>query len=196
MYLSKVQLDWSVTRNPYDWHRALWHLFPGRPDDRRDFLFRMEQQQAGKGAVLLMQSAMSPVDAVGNACLLAPTKTLDLSRIYTGQPLKFRLTANAIKTIRDHQNPAKRVRVPLIREQEQQDWLSRKLEGAAILNDVALRANAPLFFRRKGKAGKLVTVTFDGVLTVVNPQALIDLMAGGIGAAKSFGCGLLTLAPV
>lgn len=194
MYLSKVQLDWNATRNPYEWHRALWQLFPDRPDDARDFLFRVEQRQTGKGAVLLMQSAIRPLEFVGNASLIAPTKTLDLSQLFAGQALRFRLTANVIKTIKDQKNPEKKVRVPLIREDEQQIWLARKLEGAATLDEVTLQKNAPLFFHRGGSAGKLVTVTFDGVLTVTSPEVFRNLVASGIGAAKSFGCGLLTLA--
>ncbi|BBJ22999.1 type I-E CRISPR-associated protein Cas6/Cse3/CasE [Candidatus Nitrotoga sp. AM1P] len=194
MYLSKVQLDWSASRNPYEWHRALWQLFPNRPDDARDFLFRMEQLQAGKGAVLLLQSAIPPLESIANASLIAPTKMLNLSKLSTGQALRFRLTANVIKTIRDQKNPEKRVRVPLVREDEQQAWLARKLEGAATLDEVTLQKNAPLLFRRGGSAGKLVTVTFDGILTVTNPEVFRNLVANGIGAAKSFGCGLLTMA--
>lgn len=194
MYLSKVQLDWSASRNPYEWHRALWQLFPNRPDDARDFIFRIEQHQAGKGAVLLLQSVIPPLESIANVSLIAPTKTLNLSQLSAGQALRFRLTANVIKTIRDQKNPEKRVRVPLVREDEQLAWLARKLEGAATLDEVTLQKNAPLFFRRGGSAGKLVTVTFDGVLTVTNPEVFRNLVANGIGAAKSFGCGLLTLA--
>lgn len=194
MYLSKVQLDWSATRNPYEWHRALWQLFPDRPDDARDFLFRIEQQQAGKGAVLLLQSVVRPLEVAANASLIAPTKVLNLSQLSAGQVLRFRLTANVIKTIRDQQDPEKRVRVPLIQENEQEAWLARKLEGAATIDEVTLQKNAPLFFRGKNNGGKLVTVTFDGVLTVTNPECFRNLVANGIGAAKSFGCGLLSLA--
>ena len=196
MYLSKVQLDWDTTRNPYEWHRALWQFFPNRPDHTRDFIFRVEQQQVGKGAVLLMQSAICPIDTAASASLLAPAKALNLSHIVSGQSLRFRLTANVVKVIRDSQDPEKKVRVPLIREDEQQAWLERKLEGAATVDEVSLQTNTPVFFRRGGKAGKLVTVTFDGVLTVAEPTAFCSLVASGIGAAKSFGCGLLTLARV
>ncbi len=92
MYLSKVQLDWSASRNPYEWHRALWQLFPNRPDDARNFLFRIEQQQAGKGAVLLLQSVIPPLESIANVSLIAPTKTLNLSQLSAGQALRFRLT--------------------------------------------------------------------------------------------------------
>ncbi|GGX94045.1 type I-E CRISPR-associated protein Cas6/Cse3/CasE [Streptomyces fructofermentans] len=41
----------------------------------------------------------------------------------------------------------------------------------------------------------LVTATFDGRLEVTDPQALRHTLAHGIGRAKAYGCGLITLAP-
>jgi CRISPR system Cascade subunit CasE len=42
----------------------------------------------------------------------------------------------------------------------------------------------------------LVTVTFDGRLEVTEPQLLRRALTHGIGKAKAYGCGLLTLAPL
>lgn len=42
----------------------------------------------------------------------------------------------------------------------------------------------------------LVTVTFDGRLEVTDPQLLRCALTQGIGKAKAYGCGLLTLAPL
>ncbi|WP_221354703.1 type I-E CRISPR-associated protein Cas6/Cse3/CasE [Streptomyces beigongshangae] len=41
----------------------------------------------------------------------------------------------------------------------------------------------------------LVTVTFDGQLEVTDPQLMRRTLTQGIGKAKAYGCGLLTLAP-
>ncbi|MFF2727765.1 type I-E CRISPR-associated protein Cas6/Cse3/CasE [Streptomyces sp. NPDC058008] len=41
----------------------------------------------------------------------------------------------------------------------------------------------------------LVTVTFDGRLEVTDPELLRRALRQGIGKAKAYGCGLLTLAP-
>ncbi|MEU2462129.1 MULTISPECIES: type I-E CRISPR-associated protein Cas6/Cse3/CasE [Streptomyces] len=48
---------------------------------------------------------------------------------------------------------------------------------------------------RKG-AVSLVTVTFDGRLEVTDPEKLRRTLRQGIGKAKAYGCGLLTLAPL
>lgn len=42
----------------------------------------------------------------------------------------------------------------------------------------------------------LVTVTFDGRIEVTDPQLLRKSLTHGIGKAKAYGCGLLTLAPL
>lgn len=43
---------------------------------------------------------------------------------------------------------------------------------------------------------KVVTVTFDGRLEVTDPDALRRTLTQGLGKAKAYGCGLMTLAPV
>ncbi|MBS2545345.1 type I-E CRISPR-associated protein Cas6/Cse3/CasE [Catenulispora sp. NL8] len=42
----------------------------------------------------------------------------------------------------------------------------------------------------------ITTATFEGVLTVTDPETLRTAMTTGIGPSKAYGCGLLTLAPL
>lgn len=194
MYLSKVHIEGPAARNPYDWHRTLWRLFPGRPEDARDFLFRVEAQRPDTGALLLLQSTQAPVMNAQDVRLLAEPKSLDALRLESGQSLRFKLTANPSRKIRDRDDAERKLRVPLIREDEQLDWLARKLAPAAAIEAASARNNPPLYFRKGGQGGKIVTVTFEGMLSVTDAAALRALLHAGIGAAKSFGCGLLTLA--
>ncbi len=195
MYLSKVHLDWKDARNPYDWHRALWRLFPDQAEEKRGFLFRVEEQRAGRGALMLLQSATAPsLHHAAEIRVVAEPKRLDLSDLPVGTLLHFRLRANVVKTIRDSINPERPVRVPLIKEEQQLEWLQRKLTLAATVEAAATKPNPPLFFSRKGQGGKLVTTTFDGKLRVLDPQRFRFLMESGVGAAKSFGCGLVSIA--
>ncbi|MFJ1596239.1 type I-E CRISPR-associated protein Cas6/Cse3/CasE [Streptomyces sp. NPDC088261] len=52
----------------------------------------------------------------------------------------------------------------------------------------------------EGTAGRervtVVTVTFDGRLEVTDPEALRRTLVQGLGKAKAYGCGLMTLAPL
>jgi len=42
----------------------------------------------------------------------------------------------------------------------------------------------------------LVTATYDGVLTVEDPTVFRRTLTCGLGHARAYGCGLLTLAPI
>lgn len=196
IFLSKVGLSWSATRNPYEWHRALWQLFPERPDAERDFLFRVERQHPGQGSVVLLQSRQAPIKDSENAELLAEPKEIKLATIREGTIFRFRLNANVIKTIADAEDHERRVRVPLLNEAEQTAWLKRKFAGAAELLDVSAQGSGSLYFKQKGRAGKIVTVMFDGVLRVMDHAQFSDLVINGIGPAKAFGCGMLSLARI
>lgn len=202
MFLSRVEIPWAAARNPYEFHRQLWRLFPGEAkesrrsgeESRHGFLFRVEEHRPGRVAQLLVQSRQTPKMASG--LLLVGTRELHPKPL-AGQRLAFLLTANPVKTITDSEREAKpgkksdKSRVPLIREDEQRAWLERKLAGAVTVEAVAILPHPPLYFRKGPRGGKLVTISFEGVLRVQDPAALERLLEDGIGPAKAFGCGLM-----
>lgn len=218
MYLSRIELPWEAARNPYDLHRQVWRLFPGEAHESRDsdeaerqgFLFRVEHNPTGRPARLLVQSRHAPVAVAGIALVGAREFH---PQPETGLQLAFLLTANPVKTIVDTEAEAKpdklrrhtekivrradqsprqpKIRVPLIKEEEQREWLTRKLDGAAMIEAASVLPHAPTYFRKGNRGGKLVTVTFEGILSVTNPPHLTRLLENGVGPAKAFGCGLL-----
>jgi CRISPR system Cascade subunit CasE len=133
MHLSKIELDWRFACDPYQWHRALWQLFPGQEETERSFLFRVERFQPGQIAQLLLQSKSAPLEDVANVRV---TACRDYSfSLHDGQILHFRLIANPIKTIRDNEGRlnqkgvVKSCRVPLLQEEQQMNgypasWVS------------------------------------------------------------------------
>jgi len=199
MYLSKVRLLPGRLDNAWEWHRALWTLFPGIErikNESAPFLYQMERLNLKQGAEVLMQSAIEPGKASDRAQLLA-VRQFD-PRPREGQLLTFRLTANVTKAIRDKDNPDRKIRVPLIKEEQQRAWLERKLgDAASAIRNLHIQRHPPLYFRKGQRPGKIVTVSFEGELVVGNAQALAKLLKGdadhapGIGPAKAFGCGLL-----
>lgn len=201
MYLSKIMLRGTTCHNPYEIHRMLWRLFPEDAAADRDFLFRVGQVERDHADVL-MQSARKPEKSSDVARILA-CKDYVLP-LQSGQRLRFLLVANPIKMINDEKgridtdgNP-KKCRVPLIKEDQQRAWLERKFQGAALLESVEVNPVFPLRFRknREERAGKIQQVRFQGVLTVAETAVLHGLIQTGIGPAKVFGCGLLSLARV
>lgn len=196
MFLSKVWIGWNWVKDPYQLHRALWRLFPDSQSDERDFLFRVEDVQRGKGAFALLLSAKQPITAP--VAEVIASKLMPQS-IPVGARLRFRLRANPIKTIKDdkrldEKGAPKSVRVPLINEQEQLLWLVRKLAGVAELETALVMPEPALYFHKQDMDGKIQTVCFEGVLKVLDEEALITLLKQGIGPAKAMGCGLLSLA--
>lgn len=202
MFLSRVEIPWELARNPYDLHRQLWRLFPGEEKEtrsngeelRQGFLFRIEDNPTGRPARLLVQSRRAPEAATG--VMLVGTREI-LPQPVAGQRLAFLLTANPVKTITDVQRDAKpgknseKCRVPLIKEEDQREWIARKLANAGEIEAVNILPHAPVYFRKGNRGGKLATVTFDGVLRVSDPTRMTELLRNGIGPAKGFGCGLL-----
>lgn len=68
--------------------------------------------------------------------------------------------------------------------------------------ELAVRDTRPLSFNKSRAAGDrdkpvtVLAVTFEGRLQVTDPDALRRTLTQGIGRARAYGCGLLTLAPV
>ncbi|GAA5112683.1 type I-E CRISPR-associated protein Cas6/Cse3/CasE [Haloechinothrix salitolerans] len=126
-----------------------------------------------------------------------------LESLRTGQRWQFRLTANPVRSgRRDTWTETKPLGHVTVRQQQQ--WLldrverlgfqipaSRVGEGEA---DVAVVDRAIRRFNRNGSRVTISTATFEGHLEISDAAALRRSLTFGIGRAKSYGCGLLTLA--
>jgi len=198
MYLSRLILTGEQLHNPYEIHRALWQAFPEAPEQDRDYLFRVEKHSPRETQVL-MQSQRQPLSSVEGLRLLA-TKALKLEIPKPSCQLRFYLIANPVKTINDEQGrqdrkgKIKKCRVPLIKEEDQVGWLKRKLATAATVERLEIDKQRSLNFRKGKHVGKIQPYVFQGILQIRNSEQLGDCVQNGIGPAKAFGCGLLSLA--
>jgi CRISPR system Cascade subunit CasE len=202
VYLSRIEIPWSTVRNPYRIHKEIWRLFPNMSkeprksldEDRQGFLFRLEESRPGNPAKFLLQSRQSPTPS--ERMIVLATREFNPQPV-KGQFLSFLLTANPVKTITDHEGrrngkgEAKKCRVPLIKEDQQIEWLRIRLRDAAAIESAKVRSLPPIFFLKKGESGKLAPVQFEGILCVNNPGLLLTVLQNGIGPAKAFGCGLM-----
>jgi CRISPR system Cascade subunit CasE len=216
MYLSRLILNprgRAVQReiaNPYDLHRTVMTAFPEDLPDRERVLFRFDTDPRTGVPTVLVQSHTAPdwTDLQAREGYLLPedrwppqvfanpaTKTFDLAdQLAAGQTLTFRLRANV--TVKREGS-----RHGLYQEEDQRAWLDRKgarngfrVARVTVVQEGNVYAWKP---RRDGGKRKLTffTVRFEGVLGVTDPQAMWDAVQSGIGPAKSFGFGLLSLAP-
>ncbi|MBV1879327.1 MAG: type I-E CRISPR-associated protein Cas6/Cse3/CasE [Pseudomonadales bacterium] len=202
MFLSKIFVEDRGRNNTYNIHKKIWQLFPNQPDAARTFLFRVETHRQGVGYELLMQSQCAPADA--EKMNILGQKEFRPNFIL-GQRLRFRLRANPTKTIKDPSkgNVTKKgktsprtVRVPLIHDEQQRVWLMRKMKDVTSLQSLIVQPERALYFRKAKTqhSGKIQPVIFEGVFEVKNVEAFQTILEAGIGPAKAFGCGLLSLA--
>jgi len=215
MYLSQLTLNplsrrvQSELASPYEMHRSLMRSFPDDlgPGQER-VLFRVDQNRR-TGMVSLLVQSLTPPDwswlaEPNSRGYLLPmdepnptTKPFDPS-FRLGQVLAFRLRANPTKKLSLGRNNK---RVGLYRESEQLQWLFRKAEaGGFEILGVRTRQEGRVrsVIHRGDKATyslNLLAVTFDGFLRVTDPENLLRTVKSGIGSGKSFGFGLLSLAP-
>ena len=209
--------------SPYELHRTLGRAFPMAASNRYrsecSVLFRIEPVAPnGQGSVVLVQSISEPdwnLLPQGYALRIDGPKPFD--PLFTeGQRLRFRLVANPVRRVRvegkKHPRREALVHPKVSAERTAQaelgylDWLKRQAEASGFtVEDVA---DAPFRLGRKhrvqddpekikpiGKA-KLphFGVRFDGVLEVTDSDKLLEAVRKGIGPAKAFGFGLLSLA--
>lgn len=200
MYFSKWLLKSKKPIDAYQLHKIIWKLFPDKTDDMRSFLFRVEHTDNNCQNSILLQSIYQPLQTCDDLIQLKEPKEINIE-IKSGNKYRFMLCANPTKKIIDKDgkigNQGK-VRVPLIHDKEIISWLERQLVGIAKIDSVELVEKRVLtFYKNKSgnkHIGKIQTITFLGILTVEQPDLLINKIMGGIGPAKAFGCGLLTLA--
>lgn len=219
LYLSRLVLDHTNRRarrdlsNVYDLHRTVMSAFPRPLPEGERVLFRLDDDPAGR-PVLLVQSQSAPdwgglpAGYLAAADLFDPVpnpavKQVDLE-FTPGQLLRFRLRANP--TVKQHRPDQKQGRrVAVAREEKQLEWLKRKADNGGFAvwpADVRVSEPGREFGRTRsdpqtGQAHQLElhVVQFDGYLQVTDPEGFAGTLRAGIGSAKGFGCGLLSLAP-
>jgi CRISPR system Cascade subunit CasE len=170
------------------------------------FLFRIDPQPDGNPAILV-QSALEPDwdYAFSNAgfLLAAPPGVKEFDPPFSkGQSLRFRLVANPTRKIDTRTGPdGKRRngrRVP-VKYEKLPEWLGRQgTRGGFELAEgpcVCLPGYVYMSKSREGGSQRLFSVRFDGLLRVTDADAFRQTLIRGVGPAKAFGFGLLSVAP-
>ena len=219
MYLTQMHLNPSrrgtrwLLASPQRMHAAVLSSFPPgttaeSPDGR--ILWRVDSSDSDKTLTLYVSSPTKPdltgiIEQAGwpatdHGWRTASTATL-LDRLATGQRWGFRLTANPVHNVAVPGERGKRLGHVTVGHQ-QQWFLDRAAGWGFAVDDTALAVHSRRqlsFSRRTDGTDRTVTVavaTYDGVLTVTDPALLRRALGHGVGRAKAYGCGLLTLAPV
>ncbi|CAN1570122.1 casE_Cse3, CRISPR-associated protein Cas6/Cse3/CasE, subtype I-E/ECOLI [Mycobacteriaceae bacterium] len=212
MFLTRLTLEPTayraarLLRDTQQLHAAIAASFPDGPGGR--LLWRIEPVDRSGQIQILVASPGGPTESELWERITTPDRAQTrpygplLDRLAKGDRYRFRTTLNPVRT---HNGK----HTPIFDRSAQTVWVATKLGANGVsLNahspdldadepDVQITATSSDRFTRAGSPGtiELLKVTFDGSLTVTDPEKLRHALCNGIGRAKGYGCGMLTLAP-
>lgn len=208
--------------NVHNMHRRVLTAFADRELEdgaRRAYgaLYRTETSSRGEVALLVQSEAEPNWTRLPAGYLLEcfePNPALTslapvVARLKPGIRLRFRLRANATKRL--FAGKEKRgARVELFGTERLLAWLLRKAErggfqlaereGLDVASEleryrVRIAEEPKVRGRRNGAALTFGSTLFEGELVVTDPQAFAATLKQGIGTARAYGFGLLSVAP-
>lgn len=203
MFLTRMKLD-TDNRNtmralnaPNRIHGAVESAFSG---ERRRCLWRIDNL---KGQTYLLILSEEEPDLKNAAAQFGAesweTVSYDplLERITEGSRWYFRLVANPTES--KAQGKGKRGKVHAhVTPQYQKEWLlSRASDHGFSVDMDSFDVKHSQWFqfqkRQSGPEVSLLQVTFEGRLTVTSPEKFRNMLTEGIGRAKAYGMGLMTV---
>jgi CRISPR system Cascade subunit CasE len=186
-------------------HAAVEYSCPGKSGQRK--LWRIDW--LGEACYLLLLSPGRPdftpiIENFGYAEGRGESKDYSflLDRLQRGQVWRFRLRANPVRySAKDKDEPSDRGKVfAHVTSEQQRQWLLERAENSGFLlaADAFEVVHTEWKSFRKTPASKhevkLRVATFEGVLTISDLELFKQALLSGIGRAKAYGCGLLTIA--
>lgn len=222
MYLSRLTPDTTshaFRRDVGDlqhMHRTVMSGFPdttGETPARAHHAVLWRLDSARSGYTLYVQSRTRPdwehlVDYLGSPAEIRDLTPV-LDALQPGHKLAFRLAANPTKRLRleEQRDPDRETRrdnrYPVVHPEAQISWLVNQGQrhgftipaGTDAQPDVALTSSPRQTGKQEARTVTFDPVRYDGHLVVTDREALARAFTAGIGPAKAYGCGLLTLAP-
>lgn len=202
-------------------HKMIWTLFPGRPDAERSglFLFHVERDQP---FTAIIRSRHPPEDGLGGVWCIERTRPFQ-PVLRPEQRLRFRVRAVASRweprpgKKRGHRVDAVRFAWNRLPEAERSperleatahaaavDWLAgqgarcgfRALADEVTVLEYDLTSLSPE--GRRGDGSRTIrfgALTYEGLLTVTEPESFRRMLASGIGSGRAYGNGLMQIAP-
>lgn len=177
----------------YELHRSLLSAFPERLSNDERVLYRVEQARRRAVATVLVQSQSSPdwnkaqkLNEAGYLCQPPDLREFEF-QAREGMWLRFRLQANPT---------VKRAgrRHAIYAEDELLRWLGRKSHAHGFTveaQDVRVAKLGKFYGKKRQQTWH--AVQFEGFLRITEPGAFVAGLRDGIGSAKAFGFGLLSL---
>lgn len=209
MYLTRMELDmskWDTRKallSPNMFHGAIESSFPGERERR---LWRVDEFQ-GRYYLLLLSEQIPDLSHMANQFGIEgskqpwQTKSYDalLEQIQAGSAWQFRLTANPTKSVKSPKTGKRGTVCAHITSEYQLKWLLDRCEAHGFSVDldevIVTQSQWQRFYKgeQRKKTVSLLSVTFEGILTVTDEVRFRQTLVEGIGRGKAFGLGLLTV---
>ena len=204
----EARSDLAGSGAPIRLHRRVMSLFPDvdaeQPRAHLGVLFRVEDTP--RGHTLLLQSKHEPNPArlpEGYGTLISRPLDPLLDALKPGRRIRYRCVANAVR--RPGATTRKLYRlsavVPLS-GRAADEWWQRQAEGAGLEVHTVFSQPRDAVHGPRGTSGKAAEqhlhharVQFDGLAEITDADRLRERIISGVGRAKAYGCGLLTVAP-
>jgi CRISPR system Cascade subunit CasE len=187
-------------RDTYDWHQRVWQAFGARDGEARDFLIRVDRKEEAYRVIILSRSVPKKPDWCPSGCF--GTKPIP-DDYFQHARYRFSLLANPTKKLRvDNADGTRKKngrRMPIVKREELLTWLQRKAKSGGFSVDLDSLRTLPRgreFFHKPDAHGTLSAIEFQGELVVHDAAQFRATVAAGLGSAKAFGFGLLTIAPI
>jgi len=209
VYLSRIKLD-KQSRNtrralisPQLLHAAVENCFHNKDDVKERKLWRIDNFQNNLYLLVLSPGKPDFTQFAKQFCeadVTGETKDYDnlLTMIKSGQRWRFRLRGNAVHSVAEDNETRGKIYAH-VTVNYQREWLVKKAAHCGFELDEKLFdvvENDKLRFTRPNqKAPVSISVAvYEGELSVVDAELFRQALTQGIGRAKAYGCGLLTIA--
>ena len=187
-------------------HQRVMSLFPDglgeRARQKAGVLFRLDELP-GNVVTLLVQSRLEPnPDKLPPGYKNFQTRKLTplLDALSPGMTVFYRLVGNPVKRLLKDQGHHRARQIVALSGAAADEWWRRRAEAAGLapISARSVRLDTRLGTKTKDEKSHTVrhaATRFDGVAIVKDVDAAREAVINGIGKGKSYGCGLLSLAP-
>ena len=199
-----------ILSSPHRMHGAVSACFPPSRTPTRP-LWRVDRTRTGIFLYIVSDIAPDPTGFVEeHGWPLAggwQTRSYEevLDRVTVGSQFGFRLTANPVRHRRAGDSNAdertRGKRVAHVTAAQQLDWFVGRGDqwgfsvGSPEAPTARIVERRTIEFKRQEASVTIGVATFEGILRVTDATQLRSSLTTGLGPAKAYGCGLLTLAP-
>lgn len=206
MYLTRIKLDMTKTNTmkalvcPSRFHGA---IESAESDGRTRKLWRIDELGGEMYLLILSEKELDFSNVSDQFGAERPqTKCYDtlLDRVKNGGKWQFRLKANPVIHKKDTNSHRGRL-VGLIGNKQQEEWLKKQAlkNGFSLEDGMWLVTEFKWYDFKKGERRihvRILSVTYEGVLTVTDEELLKVALTNGIGREKAYGLGMLTIVGV